>query len=77
MHRHDPEAVAAADDGLGRRFRPPGLHRALAAREDCGGNWYKEKTTGMEGWLCPALFHYFDVAPRRLYLAIGPKYSPV
>ena len=38
-------------------------------REDCGGNWYREKTTGMEGWLCPALLRYFEIAPKRLYLA--------
>jgi hypothetical protein len=45
-------------------------------REDCGGNWYQETTTRMEGWLCPALFKYFEVAPKRLYLAMAPKHDP-
>jgi hypothetical protein len=26
----------------------------------------------MEGWLCPALFKYFDRAPDRLYLRAEP-----
>ncbi len=36
-------------------------------REEAGGNWYFSPTFGIEGWLCPALFKYFDVAPRELY----------
>jgi len=37
-------------------------------REEAGGNWYKEKETGHEGWLCPALFKYFDSAPAALFI---------
>lgn len=40
------------------------------AREDLGGNVYRWSEAGLEGWLCPALFRYFDAAPRRLYLAV-------
>ena len=36
-------------------------------REDSGGNWYYAKTLDMEGWLCPALFKYFEGAPKNLY----------
>jgi hypothetical protein len=36
-------------------------------REDQGGNWYFSDKLGMEGWLCPALFKYFDQAPDKLY----------
>jgi hypothetical protein len=43
----------------------PGAVRADWVREDSGGNWYRVE--GREGWLCPALFHYFDEAPRELY----------
>jgi len=32
------------------------------------GNWYKEQKSGLVGWLCPALFKYFDFAPKSLYV---------
>lgn len=36
-------------------------------REESGGNWYLWKARNMEGWLCPALFKYFEKAPPRIY----------
>jgi Family of unknown function (DUF6717) len=36
-------------------------------REESGGNWYYCPQFGIEGWLCPALFRYFDKAPAELY----------
>ncbi len=36
-------------------------------REDDGGNWYKAELFQEEGWLCPALLKYFDVAPSEIY----------
>jgi hypothetical protein len=42
-------------------------------RGEHGGNWYQEKTLNMEGWLCPALYHYFDPAPTNLYVKVIPK----
>ena len=33
----------------------------IRADED-GGNWYRSTDLDMEGWLCPALFRYFDQA---------------
>ena len=42
-------------------------------REEMGGNWYKWTKTGQEGWLCPALFKYFDKAAARLYAQAKPK----
>ena len=32
------------------------------------GNWYRAEDTGEEGWLCPALFYYFPVAPTKIYV---------
>jgi hypothetical protein len=32
------------------------------------GNWYRIKGQTLEGWLCPALFKYFDVAPKRMFV---------
>lgn len=47
----------------------PGHQRHLTwLREEWGGNWYQADEPPMEGWLCPALFKYFDDAPRDIYL---------
>jgi hypothetical protein len=36
---------------------------------EAGGNWYKMTVDGteMKGWLCPALFKYFEAAPTSIY----------
>lgn len=36
-------------------------------RPELSGNMYYSADLNMEGWLCPALFKYFDVAPKNLY----------
>jgi hypothetical protein len=36
-------------------------------RTESGGNWYRDPTNNSEGWLCPALFHYFKGAPKVIY----------
>jgi len=41
-------------------------------REEYGGNWYYSKDIDMEGWLCPALFKYFDNAPEKIYAQSKP-----
>ena len=38
--------------------------------EDCDGNWYEWKDEKMEGWLCPALFHYFSETPKTIYINV-------
>ena len=45
-----------------------GLERV---REEAGGWWYRHPD-GREGWLCPALFEYFEQAPERLYARADP-----
>ncbi len=42
-------------------------------REEFGGNWYYIKELNMEGWLCPALFKYFDSAPQNIYAQFKKK----
>ncbi len=37
-------------------------------REEAGGNWYYCREFEMEGWLCPALFKYFEAAPREIFV---------
>lgn len=34
------------------------------------GNVYRLDGTSLEGWLCPALFKYFKVAPKEIYIQI-------
>ena len=51
----------------------PGYQKKLAwDREEMGGNWYKIDDPPIEGWLCPALFLYFDKAPAELYVKAEP-----
>jgi hypothetical protein len=35
-----------------------------------GGNWYYAPQFDLEGWLCPALFKYFDAAPKELFVEV-------
>jgi hypothetical protein len=44
-------------------------------REEHGGNWYFSPAHGLEGWLCPALFKYFDPeqVPERIYAQVKSK----
>lgn len=41
-------------------------------RSEHGGTWYADATNGAEGWLCPALFKYFEHAPEALYARAEP-----
>lgn len=45
-------------------------------RSEYGGTWYRAVDPPMEGWLCPALFKYFDDAPPRLYVKAEPLEKP-
>jgi hypothetical protein len=47
----------------------PGFQRKLnRVREECEGWWYSSDDPEGEGWLCPALFRYFDEAPEEIYV---------
>jgi len=56
-------------------FSPLGFFNAQARLEwvqkGGDGNWYA--WNGLEGWLCPELYKYFDVAPREIYVRITRK----
>ena len=63
----------------------PGYQRVMDWTEaETGGNWYEcENAAGehKEGWLCPALFKYYDNAPKKLYAKVesrakGEKIKP-
>ena len=47
--------------------------KAVRVRPEAGGWWYRTEEPAAEGWLCPALFRYFDQAPEELYVKAEPK----
>ena len=52
----------------------PGHHATFEwRRSEFGGNWYYNAQLDAEGWLCPALFKYFDSAPQRIYAQFKSK----
>ena len=52
----------------------PGHTDMLAwSREDAGGIWYTLDDPPVEGWLCPALFQYFEAAPKEIYVKAEAK----
>jgi hypothetical protein len=65
------QAIPNADQGFKLLFSQspfPGYQAELTLmREEYGGNWYRWDLHKMEGWLCPALFKYFEQAPPKLY----------
>ncbi len=63
--------IPDAKKGFTLIFSPapfPQFHATLEwRRQEHGGNWYYCPELDMEGWLCPALFKYFDEAPKAIY----------
>ena len=52
----------------------PGYQRKLRRlRQEFGGWWYASDEPEAEGWLCPALFRYFDEAPDEIYVKAEAK----
>jgi hypothetical protein len=52
----------------------PGHNAVLEwRRAESGGNWYYSATLDAEGWLCPALFKYFESAPETIYAQFKSK----
>ncbi|MBW3625255.1 MAG: hypothetical protein KY468_17805 [Armatimonadetes bacterium] len=52
---------------------PGYMVKLVRRREEFGGNWYYAPDLEMEGWLCPALFRYFEAAPEEIYVQVQPK----
>ncbi len=80
---HLTERVVNAEQGFRLIFAPipfPGFQMKLDwVREDreMPGNWYRWAGTDLEGWLCPALFHYFENAPPNLFVKAEPLSNPL
>jgi len=66
-----------AKDGFNLIFSSdpfPGYDIRLNRRStEYDGTWYQLDNTGMTGWLCPALFKYFDDAPKHIYVQAKQK----
>lgn len=69
--------ISDAASGFKLVFSPqpfPGFTaRFDLGRPECNGNWYSWVERGIEGWLCPALFKYFEAAPKEIYVKASPK----
>ena len=70
------QAIPNAREGFRLLFSAapyPGFQRRIEwVREEMEGNWYQSDEPPMEGWLCPALFRYFEEAPRELFVKAEP-----
>lgn len=52
----------------------PGYTQRLEwVRPELSGNVYRSPGLDREGWLCPALFKYFEAAPKEIYLKVEAK----
>lgn len=69
--------IPSATNGFRLFFsaRPfPGSQKKLVwLRGDSTGNYYKLDGTDKQGWICPAMFHYYQTAPKELYVKAEPK----
>lgn len=67
------DQIPNAENGFLLRFSDnpfPGHQIELTktkADDDNVGTYYWSEQLEMEGWLCPALFQYFDTAPDKLF----------
>jgi len=50
---------------------PDASHSLSWRRKDSGGNTYTLDGTEMEGWLCPALLHFFEKAPKKIHVQVA------
>ena len=66
------DLTQARRDGIRLLFSadpfPGSQEEAARVRPEAGGWWYRTAEPELDGWLCPAMFHYFDAAPERLFV---------
>lgn len=73
LTEHIPNAAAGFKLVFSPQAFPGYSARFLRDRPEVGGTWYLWPERGLEGWLCHALFKYFETAPPELYVQIAPK----
>jgi hypothetical protein len=69
--------IPTADEGFRLLFSakpfPEYQKKLIWLRGDQGGNYYRFEDSEMEGWICPAMFKYYETAPKELYVKAEPK----
>ena len=73
MINHLVKDIPNAENGFRMRFSvfpfPNFSQEIHRRRSEFGGTWYKMADEPyLEGWLCPALFKYFLIAPEKLFI---------
>ena len=70
------EGIPTARDGFRLTFSAnpfPDFDKKLVwLCGDTQGNYYKFDDSPMEGWICPAMFKYYEKAPPELYVKADP-----
>ena len=68
--------IEGADEGFRCLFSAAPFPGAMVEldrqHEELGGWWYFSPDYNATGWLCPALFKYFDAAPEKLFVRAEP-----
>lgn len=68
--------IPDADKGFRLLFSakpfPQYQKKLIWLRGDGGGNYYRFEDSDMEGWICPAMFKYYETAPKELYVKAEP-----
>ncbi|MGD9634783.1 MAG: DUF6717 family protein [Pirellulales bacterium] len=76
MIDHLVAGIPDADKGFRLTFSSrkfPGYQERLDwVRGDLDGNYYKLDDPPMEGWICPAMFKYYEKPPAELYVKAEP-----
>jgi hypothetical protein len=68
--------IPDAKDGFRLLFSAnpfPGCQKKLTwVRGDSEGNYYRLDDPPLEGWICPAMFRYYKVPPKAIYVKAEP-----
>jgi len=68
------QGLTAPQDGFNLVFSaipfPGHQYGFLRQGPEAGGWWYLHEESEVEGWLCPALFKYFEEAPEELFIQV-------
>lgn len=71
------EDIPGATNGFRLLFSAqpfPGFQKKLTwLRGDMGGNHYRMEDPVMEGWICPAMFRYYQTAPKEIFVKAEAK----
>jgi hypothetical protein len=74
---HLVKDIPNAENGFRMLFSgkpfPGYMMKVTWIRAEMSGNWYHSEELDMKGWLCPALFKYFEEAPKEIYVKAEKK----